>query len=225
MHPTACGGRNIWLVITLLGLLLAAASPVSTPGSITRTARAEGTLNTTTTPSKTNVIIGETITVTVLLKNDTADRCYGLPQFRLYVQTAPGVNQDTTNPIFTPAQPEPITIYNSVGPGQSLSATFTVTAARAGSVTFFSTVSVEGTGPGCQPPFFWTGAAPSRSAEITVEAGQLTYLPMVGKVEYSGNTIASRRSALLRLLRVQSARPANPRRESRRAPADRGPAT
>lgn len=183
MHPTPRGRRNISLVIILLGLLLAVAAPAPTPASITRTARAEGTLNTTTTPSKTNVMIGETITVTVLLKNDTADRCYGLPQFRLYVQTAPGVNQDTASPIFTPAQPEPITLYNSVGPGQSLSATFTVRAARAGSVTFFSTVSVEGTGPGCQPPFFWTGATPSRSAEVTVETGELTYLPVVGKVE------------------------------------------
>ncbi|HEY0739223.1 MAG TPA: hypothetical protein VGD69_30155 [Herpetosiphonaceae bacterium] len=182
MH-THHGGRKMTLVVTLLGLLLAVALPASAPASITRIARADGTLNTTTTPSKTNVMIGETITVTVLLKNDTTDRCYGLPQFRLYIQTAPGVNQDTTNPIFTPAQPQPITLYNSVGPGQSLSATFTVTAARAGSVTFFSTVSVEGTGPGCQPPYFWTAANPSRSDSVSAAAGLPTYLPVVGKVE------------------------------------------
>ncbi|HEY0604458.1 MAG TPA: hypothetical protein VGD58_16165 [Herpetosiphonaceae bacterium] len=182
MH-THRGRRNIALVATLLGLLLAVALPASTPGSITRTARAAGTLNTTTTPSKTNVAIGETITVTVLLKNDTTDRCYGLPQFRLYIQTAPGVNQDTTNPIFTPAQPQPITLYTSVGPGQSTSATFNVTAARAGSVTFFSTVSVEGTGPGCQPPYFWTSANPSRSTAVVVGASRGTYLPVIGKGE------------------------------------------
>ena len=182
MH-THRGGRKLTFVLTLLGLLATLALPAATPGALTRSAHADGTLNTTTTPSKTNVAIGETITVTVLLKNDTADRCYGLPQFRLYVQTAPGVNQDTTNPIFTPAQPQPITLYTSVGPGQSTSATFTVTAARGGSVTFFSTVSVEGTGPGCQQPYNWTAANPSRSSAVTVSASRGTYLPVIGKGE------------------------------------------
>lgn len=181
MSLTRRGGGKISLIVALLGLLLAL--PASTPGSSVRTARADGTLHTTTTPSKTNVMLGETITVTVLLKNDTTDRCYGLPQFRLYIQTAPGENQSTTDPIFTPAQPQPITLYNSVGPGQSLSATFTVTAARAGSITFFSTVSVEGTAPGCQPPYFWTAANPSRSAEVTTAAGLPTYLPTIGKAK------------------------------------------
>lgn len=184
MHSTRRGGLHTRLVVTLIGLLATLMLPASTPGSITRSASANGTLNTTTTPSKTNVAIGEAITVTVLLKNDTADRCYGLPQFRLYIQTAPGVNQGTTNPIFTPAQPQPITLYTSIGPSQSTSATFTVTAARAGSVTFYSTVSVEGTGPGCQPPYNWTSANPSRSAPVSAGSSlAATYLPVVGKAE------------------------------------------
>lgn len=146
----------------------------STP---TPTTAPTGGFTTTTTPSRTTVSPGESITVTVRLTNETTDRCFGIPQFRLYVETAPGVGQDPAAPIFTPAQPEPITVYTGVQPGQSTSATFTVTAARRGTVTFFATVSGEGGGPTCGPPYYWIGATPSRSLPVTV-TNTVIYLPI-----------------------------------------------
>ncbi len=164
--------RRIGSAFLLISLGFALSLPRSLPAS------AAETFITITTPSRTSVTPGQSLTVEVLLKNETTDRCFGIPQFRLYVETAPGMVQDPSNPIFTPAQPEPIILYTSLGPGDSTRATFTLTAARYGSVTFFATVSGESTGANCQPPYFWASATPSRSTAVTVEPA-LIYLPIV----------------------------------------------
>jgi hypothetical protein len=144
----------------------------------TRTTTPTGSFTTTTSPSHTRASPGESITVTVRLANETTDHCFGMPQFRLYVETAPGVGQDPAAPIFAPANPEPITVYTGVQPGQSTSATFTLTAARSGTVTFYATASGEGGSSTCGPPYYWTGATPSRSLSVSV-TGSAIYLPIV----------------------------------------------
>src|SRR5262249_893293 len=71
------------------------------------------------------------------------------------IDTATGVEQSLTNPIFTPAQPPPLM-------ASSGAVSWTLTAARAGTVRF--TVNVNGetfnTGCGC---FFFTNASATRT--------------------------------------------------------------
>ncbi|HEX6291358.1 MAG TPA: hypothetical protein VFZ66_19395 [Herpetosiphonaceae bacterium] len=166
------------LAAVLLGLWIILDAPPTASKPTAIAAEASGTFISTTTPSRTFVVPGESITVEVRVLNETADRCFGLPQFRLYAETAPGVPQDVGSPIFTPAEPQPVTLYTSIAPGGSASAPFILTAARPGSVTFFATVSGESTSASCQPPYFWSAATPSRSAEVVV-ATTASYLPIV----------------------------------------------
>jgi hypothetical protein len=162
----------------LLICLAAVFAPAATSPLSARPAMAASTFTTAITTSHTSVVPGQPITVKVQLKNETTDRCFGMLQFRLYVETAPGVWQDINEPIFTPARPDPVTVSTGLQPGQSITVTFALTAARPGTVTFYTTASGEGTGPNCQPPFYWSGATPSRSPAVAV-TNTATYLPFV----------------------------------------------
>lgn len=118
------------------------------------------------TPSSTQVEVGDVITVEGIILRDGVVSGLGLPYFTLSVETSPGVLQDEAQPIFEPARPA------QLRPGGApSSATFTLTAVRAGTVTFRMGVNGE-TGEITEDGntvFFFTSTG-GRSAETTVVA-------------------------------------------------------
>lgn len=135
-------------------------------GARTELLAQSGQLTLQVTPSSTQVKVGDVITVEGVILKDGTVSSLGVPQFSLSVQTSPGVIQDQEQPIFEPATPASIT------PGGAQSrATFTLTAVRAGTVTFHMGVNGEtaGTTDNGDTVFFFTNAS-GRSAEVAVVA-------------------------------------------------------
>jgi hypothetical protein len=120
-------------------------------------------------PSASQVEVGQTLVVTATVYNEGSGVSFGLPQYRLRVETAPGVEQDQAEPLLTPARPDPVTHYLGVGPGGSDSAVFTFQAVRPGTFSFALSVSGEVCiigAPGCAGGH-WSGAS-ARSITVTV---------------------------------------------------------
>lgn len=80
--------------------------------------------------------VGDTVTVTVTLKNEGCVGL-GLPQYRLRIQP------DGPDPIFSPQNPEPVVHYLAVGPGESDSQEFVLTAVASGGATLNGSASFE----------------------------------------------------------------------------------
>ena len=141
-----------FVAISLMLFLSSGAAPIMAQDGLT--------LNVTT--SATQVEVGDTITVTGNLMSDGNPGGLGFERYTLTIETAPGVPQDTALPIFEPAQPE-----------AQESNTFTLTAARPGSVTFGMSVNGEtaGTTENGDLVFFFTSVG-GRSGAVTV-AGNL----------------------------------------------------
>lgn len=116
-----------------------------------------------TTPSS-EVQVGEKIVVEGLILDDGQPFSLGIPEYRLQVETAPGILQDEDKPIFEPARPEPQTPG-----GLSSGVTFELTAARPGTVTFVISVNGE-TGDFDEEgnPFFFFVSAGGRSDVVSV---------------------------------------------------------
>jgi hypothetical protein len=104
--------------------------------------------------SKTNVALGSTVTV-------AGSTNMGIPQWNVtVVDLATGVEQDQSNPIFTPARP-----------AAQANPAFTLTAARTGAVRFNMTVSGEIQDPACGNCFVFKAAGAS-SASVSAGAPQ-----------------------------------------------------
>ena len=98
-----------------------------------------------------NLKIGDPLKVTATLSNDGCV-ALGLPQYRLYIQS------EETQPIITPAAPEPVVHYLAVSPGQQDSVEFTLTAGASGQATLTVVVSYE-VHLGYPGPAYWGGAS------------------------------------------------------------------
>lgn len=101
-----------------------------------------------------NLKVGDTVTVTVTLKNEGCVNL-GLPQYRLRIQP------DGPDPIFSPENPEPVVHYLSVRPGESDSQEFVLTAVASGGATLSGSASFE-VHLGYPGPAYWgyAGTAP-----------------------------------------------------------------
>lgn len=108
-----------------------------------------------------NVKVGDSVQVTVTVNNEGCV-ALGLPQYRLYIAS------DGSQPIFTPAAPDPVVHYLGVSPGQSDFAEFTLTAAASGQAKLTATVSYE-VHIGYPGPAYWGGAG-SEPLVITVSS-------------------------------------------------------
>jgi hypothetical protein len=103
----------------------------------------------------TAVSVNDTLTVTATLENSGCANI-GLPQYRL-----------TASPeLVDPAAPDPITHSLGLGPGDSDSAEFVVTAVSPGTLTLNSTVSFE-VHLGYPGPAYWGAAGTSKEITIT----------------------------------------------------------
>ncbi|GAB4196067.1 MAG: hypothetical protein OHK0022_13290 [Roseiflexaceae bacterium] len=174
--------------LLLVALLVAAPTPAfaltATPSptpSITPAPGVVAAFSAVVEPSTLELEVGQTLTVVATVYNQGSGVSFGLPQFRLRIQDQQGIEQDQTNPIVTPARPDPIVHYLGIGPGQSDSAVFTLQAARPGAVVLNLWVSGEvcviGV-PGCGGGY-WSGAG-ATSRLITVRAAASptpTYTP------------------------------------------------
>jgi hypothetical protein len=94
--------------------------------------------------------VGDVVTVTATLANQGCV-ALGLPQYRLTIQA------DRTQPIFEPANPEPVVHSLAVGTGQSDTAQFALRAVGAGQATLNGTASFE-VHLGYPGPAYWGGA-------------------------------------------------------------------
>lgn len=111
------------------------------------------------TPSAQSVPIGQPIVVHVTLLNQGC-AALGLPRYTLRVHAPQG------QPPFNPPQPESVTHYLSVAPGQSDSAEFVLQAAQVGSGSLQAEVSFE-VHLGYPGPAYW-GQAPSELVDVSV---------------------------------------------------------
>jgi hypothetical protein len=121
-------------------------------------------------PSSTSALPGETLIVTGQCAN------LGIPQYRLTVMDG-AVEQDQANPIFTPARPAPIQV-----PSGSVS--WTLTAARAGRVTFRLNANGEIFDPACGCFHFVNVGA--TSSPVTVGSPDVEITPPAARVSASG---------------------------------------
>lgn len=114
------------------------------------------------TPSATQVEVGDVITVEGVINVGINTGILGL-----VVETAPSTKQDENQPIFTPARPEPISLDGLQR------ATFTLTAVRPGTVTFYMTASGDRDGGVTEDgiPFTSTYFYNERSVDVTVVGG------------------------------------------------------
>lgn len=100
--------------------------------------------------SVTTLEVGETITVTVTLRNEGCGRL-GMPQYWL------GVKSAKEESIFDPSQPEPVVHYLAVPPGQSDMAEFVLRAVESGQATLAASTSFE-VHLGYPGPAYWAGS-------------------------------------------------------------------
>lgn len=107
-----------------------------------------------------NPKVGDAVQVTVTLNNEGCV-ALGLPQYRLYIAS------DGSQPILTPAAPEPVVHYLAVNPGQTDSAEFTLTAAASGQAKLTATVSYE-VHLGYPGPAYWGSAATGEPLVLSV---------------------------------------------------------
>jgi cellulase/cellobiase CelA1 len=132
-----------------------AATPTSTPSKTPTPTAAAPVVTASVTPSATDVAVGDTIVV-------RATSNLGIPQYTLTViDASTGAVQDQANPIFTPAQPAPISVSSG-------GVSWTLQAVRAGTVRFAVRVNGETFDPRCNC-FFFTNAS-AMSALVTVRA-------------------------------------------------------
>lgn len=111
-------------------------------------------------PAKLSAQVGETITLTVILTNDSCDTL-GLPQYRLWAEP-----RDATS-LFEPAQIEPVVHSLGVAQHQTDAADFALRAVAAGEQAFGASVSYElNTAQGAT---WGMGSAPPITITITVE--------------------------------------------------------
>jgi hypothetical protein len=116
------------------------------------------------TPSVTDVAVGDTIVV-------TASSNLGIPLYTLnIIDSNTDAIQDQADPIFTPAQPAPISTSSG-------SVSWTLQAARAGTVRFAVSVNGEIFDPTCSCFFFTNGSA--TSVPVTVSSGPTPTLTLV----------------------------------------------
>ncbi|MBE2220950.1 MAG: hypothetical protein IAF02_05390, partial [Anaerolineae bacterium] len=103
----------------------------------------------------TAVSTNDTFTVTATLKNSGCANI-GLPYYRLTASPA----------LIDPAAPDPITHYLGLGPGDSDSAAFVVTAVSPGAITLNASVSFE-VHLGYPGPAYWGDANTTKAITIT----------------------------------------------------------
>lgn len=102
-------------------------------------------------PTATTLEVGDLVTVTATLVNHGCGML-GLPQYRLSVQSA------ETQPIFEPANPEPVTHYLGISRGQSDTAQFVLQALRPGQTTLSASASFE-VHLGYPGPAYWSSSS------------------------------------------------------------------
>lgn len=113
--------------------------------------------------------VGETSEVQVTLHNNSTDASLSAPRFRLHIE------QDPNAPVFEPADPPLVSQPIVVEPGASASATFTLRAVRAGSVTL--SVDVIGEVGTESDTSQYTTSIPAHP--VTIVVGRKLYLPLL----------------------------------------------
>jgi hypothetical protein len=119
------------------------------------------------TSSATSVNTGDQVTVTV--RTNVGQGMFSLSVF----DNATGVRQSQTDPIFTPAAP-----VSQLPPGGVYMIQWTLTAVRAGTVTFRSTVSGEIVVCMGGSQIFTLGSASGQSGNVTVSGSPITLTPI-----------------------------------------------
>jgi len=151
--------RRIFCIAICLTLVLVCGSPQLQAQSL-------GPVSLQVTVSATQVEVGDTITVEGIITKDGESASLGIPVYSLAIETSPGVLQDESQPIFEPARPgEPLVASQS-------RAIFTLTAVRAGTVTFEMSVTGDEGFISSEGTFSTTFVTRrDRSAAVTVVAG------------------------------------------------------
>ncbi len=119
--------------------------------------------------SATEFGVGETSEVQVTLHNNSAEASISALRFRLHIE------QDPSAPVFEPADPPLVSQPIVVEPGDSVSATFTLRAVRAGSVTL--DVDVIGEVGTESDTSQYTTSIPAHP--VTIVVGRKFYLPLI----------------------------------------------
>lgn len=125
--------------------------------------------------SHTIVDVGQAISVTATLYNNTTDTCLGIPKFNLTV------NGNPVNPsVFEPVNDMSPTYTVTLLPGDRLETTFSSTATSPGTATFF--VSADGeaspwSGAGCPGPFYWEAASGLSGEVFVIENAMTSFIP------------------------------------------------
>ena len=142
-------------VVVLSILIGACSSPESTEACEAHTA------STTLEASDTALQVGETVTVTVTLRNEGC-LTLGIPQYRLKIEPA------EEESIFDPSQPEPIVHSLGVSPGQSDVAEFVLRAVKSGQATLSASASFE-VHIGYPGPAYWGASNTEAPLVVIVE--------------------------------------------------------